>query len=265
MHPNISEFSYGYALTSELTSRHRHLVGAPAFPTTVREATLGYDVKIPFFGFPLFLQFKLSDCMKKWSATGSAALGVPHYRMHLRPLKHSDQHDLLLALERSGELVYYAAPTFHEPHELNDAYLNQQVVSESVFIRPLAIGNLPDRDEHFVCFVPGSPIGYRFSHPEPVEIAHGAPLMTESLPELARTRESHQITHQFLLKMGERLLSIYREVTGGDIGIDLPTHESPKIQPSEYISFLVRTLFGCEILLIGQYQPHQDLPGRKGA
>ena len=44
--------------------------------------------------------------------------------MRLRPLKHSQQHDLLLDLEQQGNDVYYAAPEFHLPDELNKAYLD---------------------------------------------------------------------------------------------------------------------------------------------
>ncbi len=86
MKPNISEFSYGYALTSELVRLFGIKgVGAPVFPSLREEGNLGYDVQIP--GLPLFLQFKLSDEMVSSTAHQSDLLGVPHLRMHLRPLR----------------------------------------------------------------------------------------------------------------------------------------------------------------------------------
>jgi len=43
--------------------------------------------------------------------------------MRLRPLKHSQQHNLLLDLEQRGNELYYAAPEFHLRDELNETYL----------------------------------------------------------------------------------------------------------------------------------------------
>jgi hypothetical protein len=117
MSPDFSEFSYGYAVTEEIVASLKAVVvGAPVFPSLYEEGKKGgYDVKIPLAGIPIFLQFKLSDYLKKKSAREyqTGLLGVPYYRMHLRPLRHSDQHNLLLDLEAAGEAVFYIAPEFH--------------------------------------------------------------------------------------------------------------------------------------------------------
>ena len=64
MKSDISEFSYGFALVNELAdSVGSGLRAAPLFPSLRQEARLGYDVKLDRPGLPLFLQFKLSDCM----------------------------------------------------------------------------------------------------------------------------------------------------------------------------------------------------------
>lgn len=65
MQPDISEFSYGYALTEEFIFRSgMPLRAAPLFPSLLSEGKTGggFDVSIPFVGYPLFLQFKLSHC-----------------------------------------------------------------------------------------------------------------------------------------------------------------------------------------------------------
>jgi hypothetical protein len=126
MVPEISEFSFGYAVTTELIREYPiELVGAPMFPTQVQEGKKGgYDVKLPRRGAPLFLQFKRSDWMKRASAAQADLVGSPHYRMHLRPARHSQQHSLLLTLEQSGEEVYYATPRFHLTEELDRYYLS---------------------------------------------------------------------------------------------------------------------------------------------
>lgn len=68
MKPNISEFSYGYALTEELIrSMPQQLSAAPTFPSLIEEDRPGggYDVKLQYPFMPIFLQFKLSDHVKR--------------------------------------------------------------------------------------------------------------------------------------------------------------------------------------------------------
>jgi hypothetical protein len=168
MKPDFSEFSYGYAVTEELVAKNKaSLIAAPLFPSLYGEGKEGggYDVKIPTIGTPVFLQFKLSDQLERKNAKEHSAglLGIPYFRMHIRPSKHSDQHNLLLTLEASGEAVYYIAPEFHRSEELNDFYLRSVVVANSAAFRPSAIGPMPDDDEHYVVFEKGSTVGYRCS------------------------------------------------------------------------------------------------------
>ena len=92
MHPDISEFSYGYALTESLVAAAGHRIrAAPVFPSLIDEGRPGggYDVHIPFAGFPLFLQFKLSHKMVRASAeeVKQGLLSNPFYRFHLRPTR----------------------------------------------------------------------------------------------------------------------------------------------------------------------------------
>lgn len=157
MRPDISEFSYGYALTDELIHRYRaKLTAAPVFPSLYREGKTGggYDVMLRCPGLPLFLQFKLSDCMLRDNAmeVRTDGLATPFYRMHIRPVRHSQQHQMLLDLERAGNCVYYSAPAFHTPDELNDAYFSHQVCERSLWLRPTVIGDLPDDGRHHVAF-----------------------------------------------------------------------------------------------------------------
>lgn len=128
MKPDFSEFSYGYAVTEELVSQDTaSVIAAPVFPSLYAEGRKGggYDVKIPLVGTPVFLQFKLSEQLQRTNAKEHRAglLSVPYLRMHLRPTRHSDQHNLLLALESSEEAVFYVAPEFVRPDELNSHYL----------------------------------------------------------------------------------------------------------------------------------------------
>lgn len=154
MKPEMSEFSYGYALTSELVHyMGNNVAAAPVFPSLYAEGQKGggYDVKIPNYGTPVFLQFKLSHFMDHANCKENDTIGRRYYRWHLHPLKRSDQHNLLLELESGGNTVFYAAPKFHETAELNDYYLNNEIISRSAFFKPSDIGLLDD-DEHYVVF-----------------------------------------------------------------------------------------------------------------
>jgi hypothetical protein len=132
------------------------LRAAPIFPSLFQEGQPGggYDVLIQRRTVPLFLQFKLSECMVRATAKEAKQGRVtpPFYRMHLRPAGISDQHQLLLQLDAAGEEVYYVAPLFYTEVEFNLAYLSGDVLRSSFFIRPSAIGVLPDNGQHHVTF-----------------------------------------------------------------------------------------------------------------
>lgn len=157
MRPDISEFSFGYAVTDELINwQGTALYAAPVFPSLRDEAYLGYDVGLDRQnGIPLFIQFKLSDCMVRANAYEhqNGPFSLPYYRMHIRPAMHSAQHEMLLDLEQdTGAEVSYCAPAFHTPEELNSAYLHHNICSQSLWIAPSWIGRLPDNYAHYVAF-----------------------------------------------------------------------------------------------------------------
>jgi hypothetical protein len=247
MKSDISEFSYGYALTSEIVqSCGSTLVGAPVFPSLIAEGSLGYDLELPVMGSPIFLQFKLCDYMKRSTAEGADLVPVPHYRMHLRPLKHSQQHALLCAMESAGKSVFYAAPEFHKPTELNDAYLTSQMIARSAFFRPNAIGALPDDDEHFVCFNSGATFGYRYSEPYKVEKIVGGKLrhiLTEQSPD---NEGANLPARLYLPKVADQLIKEWtaREGQSKDVLGFLAEIRSQR-GPREYLGWVAQTLFDC--------------------
>jgi hypothetical protein len=257
MYPDISEFSYGYALTEELIYGSRIPVrAAPFFPSLIEEGTTGggYDVAIPFVGFVLFLQFKLSDYMVRNTAS-EVKIGLmtaPFYRMHLRPSKHSRQHQLLLDLERKGELVYYAAPHFHRPEELNDAYLNREVVNRSVFFRPRTIGLLPDDDWHHVAFCDGQP-SYLCSDPKRLrkDTEKSREDFALELVKGLEIRPRMDGTHQSTARLAAEMLDSVRKLAEPGEADGTRLDEIAERESRFQIAYLARAYFDCEILLIG--------------
>lgn len=261
MNPDISEFSYGYAMTEELIySSGLAIQAAPLFPSLIEEGRTGggYDVKIPFSGFPLFLQFKLSDRMVRntaWEAQ-QGLLVPPFYRMHIRPMKHSRQHQLLLALERSGELVYYVAPHFHEPSELNEVYVNKQVIDRSVFFKPSDIGNLPDDEWHHVAYCAGQP-AYLCSEPRRLlEESKSRKQFDQDLLLGLTPRRLFDGSKASVSRLAKRMLEVVMEWSQPTITTDHMENADAfaKIsskEPRLQIAYLARAFFGCEIILVG--------------
>lgn len=156
MKPEISEFSYGFALTNELVGWVA-LSAAPIFPSLIEEGKAGggYDVKLDRPGVPLFLQFKRSHCMVRRTAkehqavvASGGTLNVPYYRFPITEALISDQHELLLALDDGSNLVFYAAPRFHRRNEINQAWNRTDVARRSLFVAPWDIGRLDDAQHH---------------------------------------------------------------------------------------------------------------------
>ena len=176
MTPDISEFSYGFALTHELIALAGvPLRAAPIFPSLIEEGKAGggYDVNLDIPGFPLFLQFKRSDCMVSRNAKEIQQgynFDLPFYRLKITERWRSAQHDMLLDLDSGTNEVFYAAPRFHTIKDLNDAYLASAVSHRSFYIRPRDIGQL-DNDSHHVAF---DETTFRlFSEPREVEGIRG--------------------------------------------------------------------------------------------
>lgn len=260
MKPDISEFSYGFAVTRELASKH-NLIEAPEFPTLFQEGKKGgYDVKMPFRAQPLFLQFKLSDCLSYRSAKEHVPrkFEVPYFRMHLRPLKHSLQHKLLLALEGTGESVYYIAPQFYKSKDFNKCYLTNTVVSNSVFISPSSIGSLPDNDEHYVVFKAGSKIGYLCSdNPEPINIDSYRAVF-DNLRNRDRNR---QVDSSFFINLTSSMIAILETTEEEHRQQKTDQEESlfdiaglrnvaNQREPIDACNFISRTIFNTELMLV---------------
>jgi hypothetical protein len=155
MKPNLSEFSYGFAVVNEWLGTLGPLTAAPVFPSLIEEGKSGgYDVKLALPGVALFLQFKRSDYLQLSTAREfkKGGISLPYYRMKITSSKDSKQHGMLVALDIRPNIVFYAAPLFHTIEELDDAYLLGRVRQRSFFMRPSQIGSFTDKEPHYACF-----------------------------------------------------------------------------------------------------------------
>lgn len=262
MRPDISEFSYGYALTDELIHWHgTMLTAAPVFPSLYQEGQSGggYDVMLQRPGIPLFLQFKLADYMVRNSAfeVRNGYFMSPFYRMHIRPSRYSEQHEMLLNLESNGNEVYYCAPAFHTPEDLNDAYLNHQVKNRSLWLRPSAIGPLPDARDHHVAFqVPGT---HHFcSEPRKLDVKGDFEEFTKHILSAYKQRGHKALSKDSLLKLADTMKSI--SIKRRDISYKAKQRSEAELEsrhPLVSISFYAHVFFDCQFYLVGEKLKHE--------
>jgi len=255
MKPDISEFSYAYAITEELIRGYLPpIIAAPVFPSLIQEGQAGggYDVMLQTAGIPVFLQFKLSDYMVRNSAeeVGRNLIETPFYRMHLRPARHSKQHQMLLVLENADNLVYYVAPAFHMPAELNQKYMARQVVQNSVFIPPNAIGTLPDDDEHHVAFRKGGP-AWVLSTPRQLRHELAAESFAQAVSKRIGISSRERQLRELVGNIAQQMIRIIQEHFGRPqflSSLDFETFQTG-LPPMQQIAYLSRTFFNCECVI----------------
>jgi hypothetical protein len=252
MKPEISEFSYGYAVTEALIfDKCFPLKAAPIFPSLIEEGKVGggYDLKLDSPGLPLFLQFKLSDYMKKRKNTREIKEGLfssAFRRMHLHSSKKSSQHKLLINLESNNKKhVYYIAPLFYQLKDFNKTYLSRKILEESIFFRPSNIGSLPDDDEHWVAFQVAKKPAFLCSDPQeiqpPLKITDIERSLGLGLSLLEMGNISLRVSIESLLT---EMLELLR-AQGIEVEIDIPTNDLLM-----QASFLSRMLFNCQLYIV---------------
>jgi len=254
MDSHISEFSYGYALTSELMALFAlKPVGAPEFPTQNAEGKKGggWDMKLP--RVPVYLQFKCAARMIRRSAQEAAGFkSLPFYRMYLHRRDQSDQHQLLLDLEAQGKVVAYAAPGFSEADELNEAYSLDLVAGRSIFIRPSAIGPLTDDERHWVAFQTAPPMGVRCSEPHPLDFVLPEELFQPQRAAEWRRRHGRPQSESYG-SVAEELLGIYERRRQSNLAHDRVANirrvRERRTAP-DFARLVARTLFQCELLIL---------------
>ena len=187
MTPDISEFTYGFALTNELVG-WMALSAVPIFPSLIEEGKSdgGYDVAFDRPGTPLYLQFKRSHVMKMSSAHEiknlKLPLSIPFHRFAITERNRSLQHLSLVNLDNGVNDVLYAAPRFHTREGINAAWTDQRVADRSIFISPADIGVIHDDLRHTISFDRTS--AYFCSEPrriEPISIERLRSRLTEKL------------------------------------------------------------------------------------
>ena len=171
MRPDFSEFSYGFAVTNELTEFLKPSMRvAPIFPSLRQEGAPGggYDVELDVPGFPLFLQFKVSECMTRSTAREAGWVPIPFYRFAIRCVGALNQHNMLVDLEMQRGNVFYVTSGLSNKVDFDLSFRRRIVAARSLWVPPSAIGQIRDHEQHCVVFSDLSPDNYFFSHPRKI-------------------------------------------------------------------------------------------------
>lgn len=270
---SFSEFSYGYAITDNiLHSGLPHTSHAPVFPSLVAEGATGggHDVKIPLRPVPVFLQFKIPQVVRRRSDYMPPGFSPPYLRMHLRT-KRPNQHQLLLELEATQPLVFYATPNFWSVDRLDRFFATQQVHQQSLYIRPSAIGSLDNRSHH-VAYRRGDSIVWVRSEPFRLEANPGAEQFAREVDTAVRRAERREPI-RFLRQLAADISAVSHQETPllpQDIAIDVPVDhdlqeraakgdpEAQRLLEARRISIAAREVayasqvrLGCTLLITG--------------
>ncbi len=242
MKRKVSEFAYGFVLTHELVAAHGFLPVARLAESPADGPDLSAGQ-----GYPLFLQFKASDYMKRRNAGESKLVGLPYFRFGVHRLTQSNQQALLMALEKRGRLVFYATPKIHEAVNLNSAFFDGQVVAGSLFLSPGEIGELPDNDSYRVVFSGRSDNVYLCPGGRKLDgVVHGERFGVAIREKLAGI-EPWRLDEDFYLGLARDMLSlvsptrrIFDELSRGRLTMTAAT----------FADYLAKTLFDCELLIV---------------
>ncbi len=235
MKRKVSEFSYGFVLTHELVNAFGYL------PTDIPNAD-----KVTR-GYPLFLQFKASEYMKRRNAGESKLVGLPYFRFALHRRTQSNQHQLLIELEKKGNSVFYATPKIHEAVNLNGAFFDKQIVARSLFISPAEVGELPDNESYRVVFSALTQDVYFCPAPRKLERVINGETFADSVRAICSTKEPDKLDAEFFHWLATEMVSlvspnhrIFDELSRGKLEMDAGT----------FVNYLAKTLFDCELLVI---------------
>lgn len=261
MESDISEFSFGFAVVNEICQKLPKLgfsaSAAPFFPNLRQEKLRPYDVKIPTRGVPLFLQFKRSDKMfrrMKAKADEWDLYKTPYFRVNLYKRFHSDQHKNLQELAKKELYVCYVSPLFFKPFEFDQAYSNQQVVNESIFVHVNRLPPLPDDQTHYFTFLRGDDLRF-WSKPVAIQGKFTGDFFLDKLVSVFKNKEAlRKMDSEYLYDLRASILKI--------IGIDLPSQiKKQERDLIDDIVYLCRVYLGCEVIFIGLFDEEKPNNG----
>ncbi len=179
-------------------------------PTPAEEAQVGYDATLATNGYTRFFQFKRPDYIG--AGRGNQGQRYPHqpyYRINITPDEWSPQHNLLVKLARRGYEVYYVAPIFHEPQQLDQHRSAEEIMEQSIWVPTQDLHLQTKGDRSCITYLPD---GTWRTHPGETRTRRSEP--SYEYPEgSARTRTMNREFYDVLRRDLEEIVA---QETGQD-------------------------------------------------
>ena len=164
MDPGFPERRFASLSLSEVRTRYgAAVVAAPYQPSAHEDDDVGFDVlyRIRYGSFvrAIFVQYKVSQFMtNRRDGDCFDFHRDPYFRFGLlrgKDRPHFEQHNRLVALRELGCSAHYCAPMFFLHDQLGRYYARSELLEQSFFGDPSAIGTIYDDDEPHVSFGAG--------------------------------------------------------------------------------------------------------------
>ncbi|TME10503.1 MAG: hypothetical protein E6I80_06710 [Chloroflexi bacterium] len=257
MNSEFSEFTYGFLLCNEIINKQRRkniISSIPTFPSLLQEAKVGYDVKIPTRGLPLFLQFKLAQYLNyKSRAKCKTAYTQNFFRVTVYRRRVSPQHNLLWELAKKQPQVFYAAPAFHLVTDFKRFFLREDIRSNSVFVPLRRLNEIKDDDEHYVTYVNNKLMSFRWWSEDGIEIEYPIGGRDWLIYIQEQLKDPQNLGLNYLLDLRDTLVNIL-----GKNRLDYELHEGtfPFLQNNDQLSvardvhYILNVYFGVTLILL---------------
>ena len=178
-------------------------------PTPAEEAQVGYDARLATNGYPRFFQFKRPDYIG--AGLGNQGGRYPdqsYYRINITRDEHSHQHNLLVNLARRGYEVYYVAPIFHDPQQLDRNRNAEQIMEQSIWVPTQDLHIQQRGDRSSITYLPD---GTWRAHPGETSTRRSEPSYEYPPEGSARTRPMNR---EFYEELRRNLDEIVAQETG---------------------------------------------------
>jgi hypothetical protein len=242
----FSEKEYEMGFTFQFVENYRSILDDfPDMPSSRVEGSHPYDAGFRLIEsgecHSIFFQFKKSNIIRHHARRNvdfSNLLGSPYLYFKIWPRSVSNQHNLMHDMREKNESIYYAAPLFHERHELFQNFRDRQIIDNSIFVDPLDIGKIQDSESHQIAYNYWSSQGYFASRIKQIPI--------NSFKEIKQTISPKKIDTPYLEELSSLLLENLRDEGRVNKENLLKKHLPQKVQKMHLV-------YQCDYLLKNYY------------
>lgn len=248
MSAGFNEREFEFCFNAEFVRKNSAaLIGTPIIPSQRMENVLGYDVEFRIqngrFSRSLFLQHKVSSYAQHRRGRNADIWNCyfgPYFRFPIERLDRTRQHNLLVELAERGEDVFYCAPVFVGLDNLQNCFVQDNVIDNSRFFDPKDMGKVTDFEKHHVSYDPTGSFGFFHTEPKKLE-------KTVSWKTLKEETTERHVDLRYAEQLIEVLYSAVITVFDAAVTVPDKVKEGGTILT---ISYVLRRYFDVEWLIL---------------